>query len=272
MSARVFRPVAEPDLDRISRTLLATRVFPDAAALRATWEAAPWRLQVTESGDMAVLEPWRDHLSVLAVVALYCSERLIPAAMRQMHALARAKGFSDIVSPPAPIEQAHAYEGAGMRVFETVSTLACDLSAGLTESRPLPGVRIRPAADDDLASLLAVDARCFEEFWRYDVRHLERFLSTQRLAVATGDTGPIGYTLSTVQLGDGLLGRVAVVPEWRRRGVGTLLVSDVLKRLRDDGVMRVTLCTQTDNAASRALYARTGFRDTGHRFAFLRFN
>jgi ribosomal-protein-alanine N-acetyltransferase len=271
VSIGTFHPATPTDLDRVSRTLLATRVFPDAEALHAAWEATPWRIQVTENGDLAVLEPWRDHLLVLAVVALYCSERLIPSAMRQMRRVARAGGFSDLVSPPAPLEQAYAYEAAGMHVFERVSTLVGDSSQVPPDAYALPDVSIRAAVAQDAAALLAIDARCFDEFWRYDLRHLERFMSTQRLVVAECEEGPIGYTLSTIQLGDGLLGRVAVIPEWRRRGVGTMLVRDVLAYVRGAGAKHATLCTQTDNAASRALYARTGFRDTGRLFVFLRF-
>ena len=271
MNARAFRQATSADLDRISRTLLATRVFPDVEALNAAWRATPWRIQVTDGGDVAALEPWRDHLPVLAVVALYCSERMIPSTMRQMRAVARAQGFSDLVSPPAPVEQAHAYEAAGMRIFERVSTLVCDPSSARLESPASAEVCLRPAGAEDVVPLLALDARCFNEFWRYDARHIERFMSTQRLIVAESGGNLIGYTLSTVQLGDGLLGRVGVAPESRRRGVGTLLVRDVLEHVRHEGVRHVTLCTQTDNAASRALYAKTGFRDTGRRFAFLHF-
>lgn len=271
MSAPSFRAANASDLDRVARTLLASRVFPDEVGLRETWAASPWRIQVAGGGDLAVLEPWRDHLPVLAVVALYCAERFIPEAMRQLRTVALSHGFADLVSPPAPTQQAHAYEAAGMRVFESVSTLVCDVSAVSADWQAPPDLCIREANAEDLDPILVLDARCFDEFWRYDAHHLERLLSSQRLAVAAGDEGPIGYTLSTIQLGDGLLGRVAVAPEWRRRGVGTLLVRDVQAHVRREGVRRVTLCTQTDNEASRALYARTGFRDTGRRFVFLSF-
>ena len=58
---------------------------------------------------------------------------------------------------------------------------------------------------------------------------------------------------------------------WVLYNNGTMLVRDVLAYVRGAGAKHATLCTQTDNAASRALYARTGFRDTGRLFVLLRF-
>lgn len=273
MPARVgFRAAGAADVARLRRTLVAAGAFADDAELDRAWGADPWRIQVTERGDAAVLARWRDHLDVLAVEALWCRERDIAGAIGELHALALGRGFGDLLGPPVPLEQSGSYEAAGMRVYETVTTFRrATRSEPALDAPAVDGVRLREAVAGDVEALLAIDASCFGEFWRYDRTSMDRFLRTQRVAVAVSAEGPIGYTLSTVNRGDGLLGRVGVASGWRGRGVGRLLVSDVLAALCERGVGQVALCTQTDNLAARALYRACGFADAGQPVAFMRF-
>jgi ribosomal protein S18 acetylase RimI-like enzyme len=267
-----FRAAGGTDVARLRRTLIAAAAFHDDAELEAAWRADPWRIQVTERGDAAVLTRWRDHLDVLAVEALWCRERDITGAVVELGDLARARGYGDLLGPPVPLEQAAPYEAAGMRIFETVTTFRrATRTEGAPGSAAVAGVTVRGAAAGDIEALLAIDAGCFGAFWRYDRTNMTRFLRTQRVAVAVGAEGPIGYTLSTVSRGDGLLGRVAVTPGSRGRGVGRALVTDVLDALREQGVGQVALCTQTDNEAARALYRACGFEDVGQPVVFMRF-
>jgi ribosomal-protein-alanine N-acetyltransferase len=267
-----FATADAADIRRLTRTLVGARVFADESDLMATWEAAPWRIQATARGDVAVLSRWRDHLDLLAIDALWCREPAIADAVRQIRGIALEHGFADVLGPPTPVGQLGPYEAAGMHAFETATTYVLrGLRANGVVVRALDGVSLREATPDDIRAVLEVDYACFDEFWRYDARHIERFLATQRLALATSGEAPIGYTLSTVSHGDGVLGRVAVVPAWRGRGLGRSLVADALAGLRARGADRASLCTQVDNAAARALYAACGFEDTGQHFAFARF-
>ena len=267
-----FRAAGATDVARLRRTLIAAGAFADEVELDCVWRADPWRIQVTERGDAAVLTRWRDHLDVLAVEALWCRERDIPDAIAELRELGLGRGYGDLLGPPVPLEQAGPYEDAGMRVFETVTTFRrATRTDGAPESAAVAGVTIRDATAGDVDALLAIDAGCFGDFWRYDRTNMTRFLRTQRVAVAVGAEGPIGYTLSTVSRGDGLLGRVAVAPGSRGCGVGRLLVTDVLDALRERDVGQVALCTQTENEAARALYRACGFVDVGQPVVFMRF-
>jgi ribosomal-protein-alanine N-acetyltransferase len=268
----VFSSAGAADIRRLSRTLVAARIFADEAELAATWEASPWRIQVTPRGDAAVLARWRDHLDILAIDALWCREQAIGDAVRQVRVIAATRGFSDVLAPPMPLAHTGAYEAAGMRVCETATSFVRrGLRAAPVDVPALDGVALVQATPADVRAVLEVDFACFSEFWRYDPRHIERFLATQRLALATSGGTPIGYTLSTVTAGEGVLGRIAVVPEWRRRGLGRMLAADALAHLRECGADRVSLCTQVDNHAAKALYEAAGFEDTGQHFGFLRF-
>jgi ribosomal protein S18 acetylase RimI-like enzyme len=272
MARHVFTPAASSDVERVAATLVGGRVFADAEEARATHSAAPWRIQMTAHGDIAVLDRWRDHLDVLAVEALWCAQRTIPGAMRQLHDVARSLGYRDLLSPPAPVSQVSSYEAAGMHVRETASSwaLRCT-SGGIPEAGMVDGVELREGTDSDLETVLAVDGRCFDVFWRYDTRHLCRLIRLQRLVLAEWAGEAIGYTLSTADRGEAGLGRLGVVPEWRRKGVGRMLASETERWACGQGAARLTLCTQSDNAPARALYRGLGFREAPDRFAFLQF-
>ncbi|WP_420470095.1 GNAT family N-acetyltransferase [Brevundimonas sp. FT23042] len=58
---------------------------------------------------------------------------------------------------------------------------------------------------------------------------------------------------------------LAVTPASRRSGEGTRLVADGVAAASLAGADRVFLEVAEDNAAARALYARTGFTDAGRR-------
>lgn len=59
---------------------------------------------------------------------------------------------------------------------------------------------------------------------------------------------------------DGRVGRMAVLPAWRARGVGSRLLQAVLERARARGIERVTLNAQVQAVP---FYARAGFRAEG---------
>lgn len=61
-------------------------------------------------------------------------------------------------------------------------------------------------------------------------------------------------------LTDGHVGRMAVLPGWRRRGIGQALLNAALAEARARGHRRVELSAQTHAAA---LYARAGFAIVG---------
>lgn len=259
------------EVDRLSRSLVASRIFIDAAEVLSAHECEPWRIQVSPRGDVAVLSVWRDHLDYLALDALWCRTRVIPEALGLVRDLAAARGYSDLVSPPTPIDDIAPYEAAGMRTAQVVASYQllrseAHLVVGVPE-----GVSLRVAGVTDIPTILALDALGFMPFWRYDARHLERFFRTSRLVIAERSGAPVGYTLSNADRGEGVLGRLCVVPEARGLGIGAHLVADVLRTMFDCGCDRVMLSTQVENSVSQALYVKMGFRDTGRRFAFLHY-
>ncbi len=80
-------------------------------------------------------------------------------------------------------------------------------------------------------------------------------------AVATSEDGrPIG---TARLLPDGRIGRMAVLVEWRRAGVGSALLRALLERARQRGMRSIVLHAQTHAAG---FYRRLGFTERGEEF------
>src|SRR5258708_1715074 len=73
-----------------------------------------------------------------------------------------------------------------------------------------------------------------------------------------------GQAIGTARLlPDGRIGRMAVLREWRRRGVGAALMEALLQKAREQSLSRVTLHAQTHAAG---FYGRFGFSEGGGEF------
>ena len=89
------------------------------------------------------------------------------------------------------------------------------------------------------------------------------FLPEATLLVAYGEQDMFEYVanIQGLKLSDdvGAIQNVAVLPEYRRRGVGQALVLGALQGFQGAGVQRVTLEATKDNFAAVNLYSRIGF-------------
>ncbi len=133
-----------------------------------------------------------------------------------------------------------------------------------------PQMRIRPMLETDLPSVTAVDLEAFGPFWHNTIDSLSR-ARTQAIhaTVAEDASGLIGYQISTGNPFGAHLARLGVRAEAQGRGVGTALVGDLIQQLGGEQLGRVSVNTQSDNAASLALYQKMGFKQTGEYFPVL---
>ena len=88
--------------------------------------------------------------------------------------------------------------------------------------------------------------------------------------VADQDGKVVGYTYSGVEGTDymslrgpaGVLYDIVVDPEYRRQGIGRMLVDATLDALKSRGAPRVVLSTAEKNVAGQHLFDHAGFRRT----------
>jgi ribosomal protein S18 acetylase RimI-like enzyme len=262
-----IRTATDSEAAKLWSAVAADRLFENAEQYRAYHAAGPWRVRVTPKGEAALLGPWREHLGVLAIRGVWSQERHVADFARDAAEQAHQHGFTSVLSPLLPDLLLGGYLRAGMRVVQPI--VAIQGNPGLImPAEPPIGVRIRPATEADIIAVARVDGACFEEFWRYGVAEFRDLARTERMTVAEAKGGAIiGYTLATVVRGAATLSRLGTAPQARRCGVGRALLAEVASWTASRGAVTISLCTQEENSASRAMYASAGLTELPERYA-----
>jgi len=71
-----------------------------------------------------------------------------------------------------------------------------------------------------------------------------------------------GYDYMSLRGPAGVLNDLIVDPAHRGRGLGRLLLDEIISRLKSRGVPRIVLSTAAKNKAAQRLFERSGFRPT----------
>jgi ribosomal-protein-alanine N-acetyltransferase len=133
-------------------------------------------------------------------------------------------------------------------------------------------INIRQMIIEDLPIVLEIDNSSFELEWRNSFESLEfAFHQSEYTTVAEMGDEIVGYQFSTLGGIGGHLARLAVEGANQGKGIGYLLVNDVLNHFKTMRLMNVTVNTQQSNTASLALYANAGFKSTGESYCVYKY-
>jgi len=125
-------------------------------------------------------------------------------------------------------------------------------------------VRVRPAREEDLSSLVAIDAESFAPLWQNDLTLFRRYLArADFFRVAEQDGAVRGYLVAVAHPGGLYVIRITVAPAWQGRGIGIRLLGEAVGQARATRGLPVLLNTQRTNGRARRLYQWFGFRSTG---------
>jgi [ribosomal protein S18]-alanine N-acetyltransferase len=126
-------------------------------------------------------------------------------------------------------------------------------------------VSLRAMTAADLPAVLAIEYESYSVPWSESTfRGLLRRRDAEMI-LAEADGRVIGYAIFWTVLDQSELGNVAVTPAWRRRGIGEVLVAEVIRRAEGQGVREVFLEVRPSNENARRLYERFGFSQVGRR-------
>lgn len=75
----------------------------------------------------------------------------------------------------------------------------------------------------------------------------------------------IGYCAYGLRYDEGHIYNIAVLPAFRRRGYGALMVKHMIEEGEKEGIWRFTLEVRVENMAAITLYERYGFKGVGVR-------
>jgi ribosomal-protein-alanine N-acetyltransferase len=128
---------------------------------------------------------------------------------------------------------------------------------------PRTASTLRVMTSQDMTTVAELDQISFDLIWRNAESTLrEAYRQSTIATLMEADGQAVGYQISTCSALGAHLARLAVHPDWRRRGIGTALVIDLLGRFRELGFDHVTVNTQKDNVPSLRLYQKLGFQRT----------
>lgn len=106
---------------------------------------------------------------------------------------------------------------------------------------------------------------CFSAPWSANSIAHELTTDYSFWLVAEDDGAVVGYIGSQIAFPEADVMNVAVRPEYRRRGVGQILVEALSTHLRNIDCESLTLEVRASNAPAIALYEKLGFAQVGRR-------
>lgn len=133
-------------------------------------------------------------------------------------------------------------------------------------ARPPLRLTIEPMKLEDVPDVHRVEAASFPTPWPDYAFRQE--IQTNRLAhylVARVGADTVAYGGMWLMVDEAHVTTFAVLPEWRRRGIGARLMLELMHLAAQLNARVVTLEVRLSNHAARALYGRFGFRPVGIR-------
>jgi ribosomal-protein-alanine N-acetyltransferase len=135
-------------------------------------------------------------------------------------------------------------------------------------------IRLREAGIADIAVLAALHAGCFEDAWSPQsmlevmgspgVRAWLAVIAAPR-DVAPAGVLPIGFAIARAVADEAELLSIGVIEKFRRQGLATQLLAQVVDFVASRGVEKLFLEVAEDNAGAQALYQAHGFTRVGRR-------
>jgi ribosomal-protein-alanine N-acetyltransferase len=130
-------------------------------------------------------------------------------------------------------------------------------------------VRVRHAIAGDLEAMMRI-GRLSATAAQWSREQYEGVFSqgsdqVRLLLVVEQDSGICGFLIGRAVADEWEIENIAVLPEARRRGLGSRLLNEFLARVESESGTSVYLEVRESNRAARGLYQKWGFSEAGRR-------
>ena len=146
-----------------------------------------------------------------------------------------------------------------------------DLHASFSPLSPPAPFGLRPMQPGDLDAVVEIEAHSFPTAWsregyEHEIKRNER-ATYYVLTHSTSGRAPavIGYAGYWLMADEAHISIIAVAPAWRGRGLGELLLLQLLAHALAAGAILATLEVRNTNEIAHALYRKYGFAVVGRR-------
>jgi ribosomal-protein-alanine N-acetyltransferase len=120
---------------------------------------------------------------------------------------------------------------------------------------------IRKAEPGDLSRIVEIEGLCFPEETAFPPGMFAYLIRYATTLVALEDDLIAGFIIGFASGGTGFIYTLDVHPDYRRKGIGTMLISALEERLRAERAKRVRLEAALNNLAALALYRKSGYSE-----------
>lgn len=133
-------------------------------------------------------------------------------------------------------------------------------------------IKFRRMIKDDADAVAELELKCFAMPWsRADFfREVKNELAEYVVGVL--DKKIVAYAGAWVSFDQAEVMHVAVTPELRGQGVGTILFGELIKAVKERGAKSITLEVRPSNITAIKLYENFGLRSVGRRKNYYRDN
>jgi ribosomal-protein-alanine N-acetyltransferase len=119
---------------------------------------------------------------------------------------------------------------------------------------------IRDIKEDDIPSILGIEQISFSTPWPKESFLYEMYKKNAFSRVAVFDGNVIGYVFANYLLHESQILNLAVHPDFRRRGVATILMNEAIRELKKRGCVFMYLKVRASNTGAQKFYELFGFK------------
>ena len=123
----------------------------------------------------------------------------------------------------------------------------------------------RAMTTDDAEAVAAIEEKSFAMPWKREDFWYEAKNELATYIVGEFDGNIVAYAGAWVSFNQAEVMSVAVAPELRGQGVGTILFGELIKAVKARGATAITLEVRPSNTAAIKLYKSFGLRSVGRR-------
>ncbi len=150
------------------------------------------------------------------------------------------------------------YRNCRDKIFTEIDALMCNSF--------FDDISITLATENDISPIAEIEKVCFSTPWSEN-SILESMNAKTVFYVARKSNSVAGYMGVSIIAGEGYVTNVAVLPKFRRQGIGEKLLSSVIKNHKDE-LDFISLEVRVSNDAAISLYKKMGFEIVGTRKRF----
>ena len=128
-------------------------------------------------------------------------------------------------------------------------------------------ISVMAMAREHISQVAEIEKICFSEPWSEETV-LESFKAGTKFFVATLGNLVVGYVGISCIIDEGYITNIAVLPEYRNRGIATALLNRLFSLACDSELSFISLEVRESNITAISLYEKFGFKNEGMRKNF----